>query len=216
MVERGWKTFGTEFSVSLAESVENEFNIRIYPTPNLQDCKFPDQYFDVIVCYHVLEHLPDPMGTLIEIKRILKSSGLLVISVPNIGGSVARISKEHWFANDVPRHLFHFTPETLIKMLERAGFRIDFKSTLSLEQDIFGFAQSILNLIGFPFNIFYDFIRSPSAKLKHNAYKENNLVKILSNTTLLLLGIVLSIIGTPVAIITGKIGKGGTIEFWAK
>ena len=216
MSSNGWETFGTEYSDSLAESVENEFNIRIYPTPNLEDCDLPDKFFDVIVCYHVLEHLPDPSGTLYEVKRILRDSGSLIIAVPNIDGSIAKISKEYWFALDVPRHLFHFTPETLSNMLEKTGFKNNYKSTLSLEQDIFGFAQSILNLIGFPFNAFYDFIRSPSAKLRHHATKEINFINILIFTILILLGIVLCIIGTPIAIINGKIGKGGTIELWAQ
>ena len=216
MSNKGWETIGTEYSDSLAESVQKEFNIEIYPTPNLTDCKFPDEFFEVIVCYHVLEHLNDPFGTLIEIKRILKPSGSLIIAVPNIGGFVAKFSKEHWFAIDVPRHLFHFTSETLAEMMDCIGFRIYYNSSLSLEQDIFGFAQSILNLWGFPFNILYDFIRSPSAKIRHYKNDGNFFLKAFSFMMLMLLSSVLCIIGIPVALITGKYGKGGTMELWAQ
>jgi predicted SAM-dependent methyltransferase len=119
-----------------------------------------------VVCYHVLEHLPDPIGTLTEIRRILRPSGLLLIAVPNIGGLIARICKEHWLGVDVPRHLFHFSPETLKIALSRTGFDEQSLSTLSLEQDIFGFSQSMMNMLGF-YNVFYDFIRSPEARMRH-------------------------------------------------
>jgi 2-polyprenyl-3-methyl-5-hydroxy-6-metoxy-1,4-benzoquinol methylase len=134
MADKGWETIGTEYSKSLAEAVENKFGIQIYSTPNLQDCNFPANVFDIIVCYHVLEHLSDPLGTLFELKRLLNSSGMLILAVPNIEGTIANVSKEHWFANDVPRHLFHFSPQTISLMLEKTGFGIEYFSTMSLEQ----------------------------------------------------------------------------------
>lgn len=215
MEEMGWEAIGTEYSDTLAKVVQNKFGIHVFPTPKLQDCKFPNQHFDVIVCYHVLEHLPNPIDTVNEIRRILHPSGLLIIAVPNFGGTVAKLSKEHWFANDVPRHLFHFTPDTLTAILEKSGFSISYKSTLSLEQDIFGFVQSVLNKSGLPNNSFYDFIRNPTAKLRHHNIDKNSIVMLFFNTILLIIGIIISIIALPFVILAAIIGKGGTIEYWA-
>lgn len=216
MSDKGWESIGTEFSGSLSDSVEKIYGIRIYPTPKLSDCNFPDDYFNVILCYHVFEHLTDPFMTLVEIKRILHPSGMLLIAVPNIGGSIARLSKGHWFANDTPRHLFHFTPETLTAMLENEDFKIISKSTLSLEQDIFGFSQSIQNIIGFPYNIFYDFIRSQTARLRPPLKSDNKFLNYVQQTSIFVFGSILCLIGIPIALISALLRMGGTIEIWAK
>jgi hypothetical protein len=141
---------------------------------------------------------------------------MLILAVPNVEGSVAKTSKEHWFANDVPRHLFHFSPQTMAIMLEETGFKIDKISTMSLEQDIFGFAQSMLNLSGFPYNIFYDFIRSPQARLRHSLHNENKYTDVIQQITIFILGSFFCFIGLPIAILSASIGMGGTLEIWAK
>ena len=215
MSRKGWSAVGTEYSASLAKSTGDSFGVFVYPTPDLRDCNFPDRYFDVVVCNHVLEHLTDPIGTLIEIRRILNPIGLLIIAVPNIGGIVARVSKDQWFGVDVPRHLFHFSPDTLKMALTLTGFQVNSQTTLSFEQDIFGFAQSILNLTGLPYNIFYDFIRLPSAKLRHRFADRGQMTRILWYIVILIIGGALSIVGLLIVPIVSWIGKGGTIEYWA-
>jgi len=215
MSKKGWIAIGTEFSESLVEKTTNTFGVRVFQSPNLNDCEFPDDYFDAVLCYHVLEHLPDPFSTLAEIHRIMRSQGLLIIAVPNIGGYTARISKNHWFGIDVPRHLFHFTQKTLKRALNIYGFEIISQSTLSMEQDVFGFAQSILNLIGFPNNIFYDFIRSPAGRMRHDFKNRNRFNNLFQKSILFIIGGGLSIIGLFISPIVALFSYGGTIEYWS-
>jgi SAM-dependent methyltransferase len=215
MANKGWTAIGTEYSENLADWVEDSIGVRVFPTPELKDCCFPDDHFDVVLCYHVLEHLPDPIGTLKEIHRIVQPNGLLVTAVPNIGGLTARLTKNHWFGIDVPRHLFHFTPESLKCALTQNGFKIISRSTLSLEQDVFGFSQSILNFLGFPNNIFYDLIRSPSGRMRHNFQYNRRILKLLQKSTLFFIGGFLSIIGVFVSVVASFFSMGGTLEYWA-
>lgn len=215
MAGRGWTAIGTEYSEKLVQEVSKNLDIKVYLTPKLKDCGFPDHYFDVVLCNHVLEHLPDPIQTIYEIHRILQTRGILIIAVPNIGGIIARIFRSHWFGLDVPRHLYHFTPSTLENILSKTGFINKYHSTLSFEQDIFGFAQSTLNLIGFPQNIFYDFIRSPKGRIRHNFSRRKGIHSAILCTVIFFFGGILSIFGLFVSILASGIGMGGTIVYWS-
>lgn len=88
------------------------------------DAQFPENYFDVVVINHVLEHLHKPLETLQECWRILKADGLLIIDVPNFGGFDSKLFRETWNGLDLPRHLYHFTEGTLKDALCKSGFKI--------------------------------------------------------------------------------------------
>ena len=66
-----WKIQGIEMNPSAAAWGRKHFGLKII-TGTLRKKPFPNQHFDVVIMRHVLEHLPDPAETLIEIKRILK------------------------------------------------------------------------------------------------------------------------------------------------
>lgn len=80
--------------------------------------------FDRIVFWHVLEHLHMIKATLDRTRELLKPDGVLIIALPNIDSYDARRYGPHWIALDAPRHLYHFTPETLEKLLEKHGFSV--------------------------------------------------------------------------------------------
>lgn len=209
---RGWQAVGTEYSTSIATSTSKHMGIQIFHSPDLVECKFPDNQFDLIVCYHVLEHLTDPLKTLAEMRRILKCNGVLIVAVPNFGGWVSQLTREHWFAIDVPRHLSHFTPQTLERAFDSTGFVPFQKTTLSLEQDVFGFAQSILNMVGFQFNAFYDLIRGQNAKLRPiTVMRSGDYIKLFYVGVF---GIMLCLIGLPFVILASLFHKGGTLAYW--
>jgi len=56
-----------------------------------------------------------------EIMRILKDDGICIIALPNIKSADARWFGEVWAALDVPRHLWHFSPETLRAFINEHG-----------------------------------------------------------------------------------------------
>lgn len=78
---------------------------------------------DVITLWHVLEHVHQLNETLKHFQRILKPSGKLIIAVPNHTSFDAEFYREEWAAYDVPRHLYHFNPETIIPLLSKLGFK---------------------------------------------------------------------------------------------
>ena len=70
----------------------------------------------VITLWHVLEHLPDPQEYLNWIHTQLQTNGVLIIAVPNFKSWDANHYKEFWAAYDVPRHLWHFSKESIEKL----------------------------------------------------------------------------------------------------
>jgi ubiquinone/menaquinone biosynthesis C-methylase UbiE len=77
--------------------------------------------FDIVHSCHTIEHLADPLAVLEDHWRVLKPHGLLIIDAPNTAILGADDIVEEWF---IDKHLYHFSPATLIRMLEAAGFAI--------------------------------------------------------------------------------------------
>lgn len=154
----GWECYGTELSESLASHVRETSGIEVR-TGELRDMGFEDGSFDVVTAYHVLEHISNPRETLTAVRRLMKSDGLLVVGVPNLASVQARMSRGRWFHLDVPRHVVHFTPDTLARMLRECGFEITSRKSYSLEYDPYGLVQSLLNIIGCKMNLLYQILR---------------------------------------------------------
>lgn len=120
MRDVGWKTSGVEISFEAAE-IGRKNGLDIF-RGTLHEASYADDSFDYIRLNHSLEHILDPNETLREIHRILKPSGKLLIGVPNIGGLSFRIFGPWWYYLCPPVHVFHYTPETLSRLLEMNGF----------------------------------------------------------------------------------------------
>jgi len=87
----------------------------------IEKADFPDGYFDIITCFHVLEHLADPFTSVKDALRLIKTGGLIIIEVPNLDSIGFQIFKRRWQPLEIPTHLNHFTPATLQKVFETAG-----------------------------------------------------------------------------------------------
>jgi 2-polyprenyl-3-methyl-5-hydroxy-6-metoxy-1,4-benzoquinol methylase len=77
---------------------------------------------DIITAWHVLEHVPDITNTLNALRHCLKENGTMFIAVPNPLSADAKKYGSHWAGYDVPRHLWHFSKESMIRALEQTGF----------------------------------------------------------------------------------------------
>jgi ubiquinone/menaquinone biosynthesis C-methylase UbiE len=116
----GWEIYGTEFSTAACGLAEGR-GVRVHHG-DLTSARFPSNFFDVVTLWHVLEHLPEPREELEEIKRVLRADGLVVVEVPNSASPTLRMCGEQWYPLDVPLHLQHFTPRTLVRLLQTEGF----------------------------------------------------------------------------------------------
>lgn len=76
----------------------------------------PENSFDVVTMWHVLEHVPNLQEYIANLKRIVKPTGTIIIAVPNYKSYDAKYYNRFWAAYDVPRHLWHFS-KTSIKRL---------------------------------------------------------------------------------------------------
>lgn len=121
MRELGWKVEGVDFDEN-AIRVARQSGLQIYHG-SLEQQNFPNESFDAVVLNHVIEHVPNPVGTLTECARILKRGGKLVLFTPNSSSLSHQLFKQNWRGLEPPRHLHIFSMQSMRLLLERAGFK---------------------------------------------------------------------------------------------
>ena len=84
-----------------------------------------DEPFELVVGWMVIEHFHHPVKALQKLYDWTKPGGWLAISVPNAGSTEFRLFKNNWYALHLPAHLSHFTPETIERMLNKAGWTVE-------------------------------------------------------------------------------------------
>ena len=94
LADRGFDVHGLEVSEQAVEGADSRAVVRI--ADDLVEAGYEAESFDQIVIWHVLEHLRDPRGTLIECHRLLKPGGRLVVAVPNAASWQARFGGAGW------------------------------------------------------------------------------------------------------------------------
>jgi len=176
----------------------------------LEEIEFPDDHFDAVTMWHVLEHVHDPRTVLSEVSRILKPNGILLVGVPNFGGFEARFFRDKWFHLDVPRHVTHLTKPSLKQALSANGFQDRCWSGFAPEYDAFSFIQSTLNGMGLRHNLLYNVLRGKQAKVIDGDSTPN--WQILASV---LVGAVLGIISLPVTLCASLLGQAGTMTVLA-
>jgi len=131
MKRSGWIVKGIEKNKKAREFGAERFSLDIIEPEGLQT--LPDKVFDCITMWHVLEHLHDPFRYANEIKRLLDTGGIAVIALPNSASFDSLYYKDNWAAFDVPRHLWHFNPETFRRFCEKTGLKIVGQKRLPLD-----------------------------------------------------------------------------------
>ena len=205
----GWACYGTEISKSSHEFLKNVqlSDIKIYNC-FLPDASFKANFFDLVTLWHVLEHLQDPPTYLAHVKKIMKKDGLLMIAVPNSASIGFKLWWCNWLQLDVPRHIFHFNPSSLTKLLHKSGFEIISINHYSFEFNPFTFVQSFYNSIGMEFNFLYKLLKH-SNQIQGGKFYFNLLL------VLLTLPFIVSI-SIPISYLFSFLGMGDTIDIIAK
>lgn len=118
-----WERYGIEPNKTDWQIAKKKGGLKVYQK-QLLDCHFPRKFFEVITLWHVLEHLYNPKETMIEIKRILKNDGLLILSTPNTSGLGYKIAGKNWFHYDARHHCYLYNLTSLTTLLKKTGFKI--------------------------------------------------------------------------------------------
>lgn len=163
MAENGWIASAIDVSDSSKQYFAKSKNPKFF-SGTLKEAGFSKKTFDLIVAWHVFEHLKQPEKELKELGKILKDDGILMISVPNIDSVSFNLFKANWFHFDIPRHLIHYSPNSLKKLLEENGFVVEKANHLSFEFNFFGVLQSIYNALGFEYNLWHSIIKGKKPK----------------------------------------------------
>ena len=121
--ENGFSAFGVEFSQYCVDH-KIDANAQIV-RGTLEEASYPENTFDLVTLWDVIEHLPDPQKVLQECRRISKDDGALVIMTPNTGSLIARLTGRKWVCYEDPHiHLFYYGPKQITAELLKAGWDV--------------------------------------------------------------------------------------------
>lgn len=117
----GWDAVGLEMAETAAAAGRARgFTIE---TGTLENAPFPAHSFSAVRLWHVFEHLLDPRAVLRRIRMLLIPGGELILGIPNAASLYAQAFGPRWTAWELPRHLYHYTPATIRRLLAEEGFR---------------------------------------------------------------------------------------------
>jgi SAM-dependent methyltransferase len=135
-----WQVQGVDVSEKAVQRAREVFGLNVFHGP-VTEAHFAGEAFDAIVLWDVLEHVHSPTETLLEIRRILKSDGVLIFRVPLLDAWDRKLFGRYWAGWDAPRHLTLFSKHTLGLMLARTGFCV--KETLCISGSYPTFVLSV-------------------------------------------------------------------------
>ena len=99
--------------------------------------------FDLITCFDVIEHIPDFVETLLRLFSWLAPGGRLILTTPNLESWDRKVFGKHWYGfTKLPQHILYFSPRTIHRTLQKAGFT-----------DVFTQQWGFVRSLGFPFKV---------------------------------------------------------------
>lgn len=127
---------------------------------------YPDEYFDAITLWYVIEHMRNPSTAIGEFVRVLKPGGILILAQQDFASIQAQTFGTNWLYLDPPRHLWQFTAKSVAVLAGQHGLNVVYKSWRSIEMGPFSMLQSTLNMIVGNQNDLFRFLKNrnlPSA-----------------------------------------------------
>lgn len=145
-----WELYGIDMSQESAKRAREECGAEVF-VGDILDGPFQPSSFDVITCFHVFEHLYKPREVLAKVFEWLKPEGIFYVLVPNIDSAGAHIFRSYWYALEIPRHVFHYSPNSLSLMAQAIGFELVSISThreVFIEKSVRYIIDDLLRKIG--------------------------------------------------------------------
>jgi 2-polyprenyl-3-methyl-5-hydroxy-6-metoxy-1,4-benzoquinol methylase len=162
MRRRGWDVCATEIDPATVERLRNAGIDAKLPQEAERD-GFASSV-DAVTCWHVMEHVERPLQLAQWVKTQLKPGGIFQTTVPNIRSMQGRFFAGVWMHCDVPRHRYHFSPNTFRSLLTKAGYTIDSQKVFAFEYDWFGVIQSALNMVCTERNVLFEKLTLPQTE----------------------------------------------------
>jgi SAM-dependent methyltransferase len=128
MQERGWEVTGLEPDETARRVALTDHRVELLQMDRLYD--LPPDSFDAITLWHVLEHVHDLHPYVERLKTLVRRSGRIFIAVPNYTCYDAEVYQSFWAAYDVPRHLYHFSPEAMESLLTQHGLQLQYSQPM--------------------------------------------------------------------------------------
>ncbi len=122
MKQEGWEVTGVEPDADARQVACRDFRLPLQEPSFLES--LPKESFDAITLWHVLEHVHQLHDQIALLKKLLKPHGKLFIAVPNYQSVDAHIYRLQWAAYDVPRHLYHFSPQAMDALMQKHGLKV--------------------------------------------------------------------------------------------
>ena len=122
MKEAGWFINGLEPDALARTKAVELYDIHPQSSEKLFDLK--PSTCNAITMWHVLEHVHELHACIKKIGELLAPNGKLFIAVPNYTSTDAEIYEAYWAAYDTPRHLYHFSPQSMEKLVSMHGLKI--------------------------------------------------------------------------------------------
>jgi SAM-dependent methyltransferase len=121
--EAGFSVEGVEVSKFGADYTRKELGLPVHEC-SLREAALAADSFDVVTMWDVIEHLPDPLDTLAEVRRVLRPGGLCFVTTGDVSSRYARMLGKRWHLLTPPQHLFYFTPKALQRALGDHGMKV--------------------------------------------------------------------------------------------
>jgi 2-polyprenyl-3-methyl-5-hydroxy-6-metoxy-1,4-benzoquinol methylase len=128
MQERGWEVTGLEPDETARRVALTDHKVELVDMDQL--FSLPPDSFEAITLWHVLEHVHDLHPYIERLKALVKRNGRIFIAVPNYNCYDAGVYQSFWAAYDVPRHLYHFSPDAMESLLAEHGLQLQYSQPM--------------------------------------------------------------------------------------
>lgn len=121
--QRGWEAEGVEISEAASAYARKIVGVKVH-NQKIEEMNFPEEVFDTVTLLDMVEHLRDPLRSVMGMKQIMKKGGILLINTPDLGSLSRNFLGDAWAVLSPAEHLFNFNQKSLRSLLERAGLYV--------------------------------------------------------------------------------------------
>ena len=168
MKNSGWDVVCVDSSETARNIAMKNFSLEVLDVEkffNLKDIKF-----DVITMWHSLEHVDKPIEYVKKVKSLLNDNGKFVLAIPNYKSFDSKFFGKYWAANDVPRHLYHYSKKSIKTVLNKSDLVLSNIKGLPFDAYYVSYLSSRYKKTSFWISMLIGFISNLKAKYTNNMY----------------------------------------------